>query len=409
MLLAADHDAHFLFLKKEAIHDLASDEWLHELLTKLLQLTTGDSTARIHSLRARVFAAHAIPDWSTTARQLLGGNAGPRACLSLFTPVEGLWTTLPKASAEALHASRQTGAVYYLAGWPLMRAAALSATLVNTPPPANLPTALGFSEGLMRKARQRHKTDGTIFDPWLWLSKKLKFETLAPYVASEVTEVPTASATGPKADLEAPTFEKSIVYCARRMLNQTTSATQTLLGLPSSLVALLDSKLPSIETTLKLRQRINSGIDGRAVKADIRALESADAKIFISDRPGNSLPHDSVLLALLSSTPCTDPPTWKDEAAAHTLLDDALKSLPKHLSLEVSFGERHFTAAVVASFTSHSRIVVFKNGLRDLGATPQVRVIYTKSKSRTQVNKARLTTLIRILLQAVLIVQSIKK
>ena len=409
MLLAADHDAQFLFLKSEAVHDLASDGWLHDLLTTLLQLTTGDSTARTHNFRARVFSEHAINGWSIKVHELLTGNAGPRACLSLFSSADQLWISFPKASAEALHASRQTGAMYYLACWSFLRAAALSATLVDTPPPANLPTALGFSEGLMRKARQRHKTDSTIFDPWQWLSKKLKFENLAPYVASVVTEVPTASTSDPQADLEAPTFEKSIVYCARRMLNQTTNATQTLLGLPTSLVALLDSKLPSIETTLKLRERINSGIEGRAVKADIRALESPDAKIFISDRPGNPLPHDSLLLSLLSSTPCTDPSTWKDEAAAHGLLDAALKSLPKHLSLEVSFGERHFTAAVVASFTSHSRVVVFKNGLRDLGSTPQVRVIHTKSKSRTHVNKARLTTLIRILLQAVLIVQSIKK
>ena len=408
LLLSADHNAHFLYLKNESIHDLASDEWLHDLLTKLLKLTTGDSTARVHSFRAKVFAAHAIPDWSNTARQLLAGNAGPRACLSLFTCVEQLWTSLPKAAAEALHASRHTGAVYYLAGWPLIRAAALSATLVNTSPPANLPSILGFSDGAMRKARQRHGVAGSIFDDWLWLSKGLKFEGLSPYLASDRVDVPIASVSDSQGKLELPTFEKSVIYCARRMLNQTKSAAQSLLGLPTTLVSLLDSKLPSIDETLKLRERNNSPLDGRAVGADIRALDSSDSKIFISDRFGCALPHDHVLLAILCSSPQPDLATWKDDAAAYALLDDALQSLPSHLSLEIRFGQRHLLSGVAASLASNPRIVL-GNVKRDLGTTPQVRVIYKAVGSRTDVSKGRLTTLIRILLQSVLIVQSIKK
>lgn len=407
-LLRADPNTPFLFLQNEAVHDLGSDGWLHELLTKLLQLTTGDSTARIHSFRAQVYASHAVPAWDQTARQLLEGSAGPQVSLSLFTPIKPLWTSFAKAAAEAGHSSRHTGGMYYLAGWPLIRAAALSATLAHTPPPANLASELGFSEGALRKARQRFDGNGSVFDPWAWLCKGLKFDSLMRFQANETVEVPVAPERDPPAALSSNSVEQSIIYCARRMLNQTTDATQTLLRLPTSLVSVLDSKLPSSEVMLKLRKRTNSPPHGRALSADIRSLSSPDAKIFISARAKKLLPHDANLLALLSSTPTSEPSTWKDKDAAGAEIENALQSLPNDFSMEISFGERHFSPALAASLALIPRVVIGKV-LRDLGPTPRVLVIYTKVDLRTDVSKSRLTALLRVLLCSVLVVHSINK
>ena len=409
MLIAADRNSRFLFLSKASVHDTSSDGWLHDLLTELLQRVTGDSTARTHGFRGRVFSERVFPEWENIARQLLDGRAGPELSQKFFSLCEPLWTSFAQSAFEAGHTNRFTGGVYYWACWPLLRAAAMSSTLVRTTPPTDMTQRLGFSNGAMRKARQRADIKDAPFDSWVWLCSSLKFEHWKPFEAKNQIAVPTVKEADAPHHLPVVTFDHATIYVARRLLYQEKTAAQTRLVLPTSLVATLEDKLPNFEEVQVLTKRINGKHDGRAIAADLEALSSSDAKIFFSDRSDKPLPDDAALLALLTSSTPSLPGLWENATTAANLLKKGLQSLPKNLSIEVCFAQRHMDAGVAAAISSHTRIVVRKPQ-RDIGANPRVCVIYDDAEQRNDVSKARLTTLIRILLKSALVVfESINK
>lgn len=391
----------FLFLEQDNIIDLASDEWLHHFLTDVLQVVTGDTTARMHSLRGRAFNESIFPGWEKLARDLIAGTAGPVLCRSMLEPSPYRWICFAQTSMHAGHGSRYTGAAYYWSSWPLIRAAGLCATLQDLHLPPASAQKIGFSDAALRQARRRHlATNTSAFDGWAWIGERCKFEQWDPFQATGHVHLPVATSgrTATASQQEIP-LSNAVKYCASRIIGVTRDVVQSRYLLPSSLALSLDANLPPANEVSTLRRRVKGHDEGRAMSADIKALDGVDAAIFLSDRGAGALKTDDLFLKLLAGTPFPDLSVWDSKDSCQKILDACLESLPTHLGLELVFGSKYFESSIAAHLDKTSRLVVARPQ-RDIGRTPRVFVIHAVEAKRNAVTKARLTSLIRLLLRS---------
>jgi hypothetical protein len=400
-LLNADSNHKFLFLDNAEVVTLEANEQARLLITELLQQATDDNGARLHSLKGYGVNRRLFPKWEEVAKGLFAGQAGPLQCGELFDADVESWTRLAKTSCEAAHASMFRTATSYWSSWVFIRTAAFCAALSTFPPPPATERLIGLAEGSCRQARSRHKASSTQpFDAWPWLGAHCTFQTWPVLKAEGPAALPNSHGS-PEIETRGADQRNGIIkYVAKRLLGASLAEAQTQYQLSSSRVAQLELNLPDSEAVTELRKRIKGNALGRAVDADLREIDKTDATVVIDDRLHGPLENDSLLLKVLCGKPLDKGSNWDEADTCAEVLDKCLASMSVHLALEVCFGSRYQQSDISARLASNPRLLVIAPQ-RDVAKIPKVHVIYAAPDSRTAVSKARLTTLMRVLLTAV--------
>lgn len=401
-------DAKYLFLLPPS-KDTRDVEGLLTLITEALQRVTGDPHARVHSFRPSATARLIAPAWETLVRSLLNGTAGPGLCSAFFGYDADKWLATATASALAGHSSRLTAISSYFGIWPLLRGAALRATMEATPCPSAYLHRHDISDDARRQAKSRA---GDAFDSWAWFQQKLELQssTWLPLRDTRATdsttvELPDAARAMP-GQSALPGLSTKVRYLALRTLGVEADIACAQLRLGHQHSQHLEGCLIRMPPAQVLRQRVKSDAVGRGARADLRWLDQAVATSWMASCPSISEESALALDVLLRREACPGI-DWKDETVATRIARRALAALPIDLALEFTFGARHEKMDIRAALLTSGRVEVTA-AHRDLGATPKVQVIWREESQRNDVDKARLTVLFRVLVSALVTLRSAK-
>lgn len=112
--------SHFLLRGDGSLQAGIRDVALARACAAALKITTGDSSARIHCLRAASLQQVAWPNWTSITRQLLQTGLSVQSAKAWTHEVSSLPTRLTFACVQAGHGDLRPALGNYLAAWPLI-------------------------------------------------------------------------------------------------------------------------------------------------------------------------------------------------------------------------------------------------------------------------------------------------
>ena len=410
-----------LIFGSRTLHDgtqTVDSAWIRSAITAAVQSVARNPSFRIHAFRAHVVSHLLLPDWRWATKPPQPRVTGPRATSALFGyQKHRAWAT-DVVRLCAGHASVQTTLSYYFHAWLPVRALALRATLIRHGPTEHLLNQLGVSTAALTKARLR---DQRYQDPWEYLQSKLpvgttkdKSQTLPPIAAfkdvsaannatiaaeSHVLPVWTPAWGGALTSTEFP-LPPQVTYLGIRMLGiDQRTANNMLGGLQRQVVDDLESRLVlSNLSSETLRGRIKGDITGRAMAADIRQLQSPQAHDLITVLSGIPTVQLRMLLQLL--LPRHELVHWEDEIIA------AAPWLEKsQICLEVVSDIRRVDPALNIQLSKLDAVLIGPPA-HDIGSLPRIFIQPRDPTARNTVAKARWTTLVRVLANALLVLRT---
>lgn len=396
---------------------MLTSSWINQYITAHVQAVSGNPGLRIHSLRADSVSSLLYPEWRSAISSYVCGELSPARAKEIFDYVrDRAWRT-DRARLAAGHAGIATTLGFYFHAWLPLRCLALHATLFRLRPSKHVLAGVNVSDAAMAKAIRRSPVNS--IDGWQYVLNthqklmrdgggSLSKDEGSATSSTLSTDSPTAEvAPPPQQETPAPVWSFSapslidsspalhVTYIALRLLGLTPIDTSNSVGLPDSgLVLKLEEKLKlGLADARPLRARIRGSIDGRAHGADIKMIRSG---------PGQSL------IPVIAAMPLTALDRLADLLVSrHGVLEweQVLRDCSEFLAesvvcLEVVFDRRHMSIDVCKRVSSLAGLVIGSPAF-DVGPLPRVFAQPRAAELRNTVAKARWTTLIRVLCQAV--------
>lgn len=387
----------YLFVDPSAPSKELSQEIVHWVSTGLSE-AVGDPAFVLHASRGAAISHLVAPGWHDLFSKVMLGEAGPDVAQDFFQYAEDKWTSPARASAFAGHGSQETFAVHYFACWTAVRHLALSATLSALPVGSGITNAAGVTQAALRQARSRAARNEPAFDAWIWAKTRIRLpvgitEAVQHAPGSARSEAEDPVEDRPDADLQS----RKIRYVARRILGtdpQIAAVQERLLKSQADKLEAISASLRASDLTRRIKE---SGARGQA--ADLRALSSPIANEWLKGCDQMDPQAVRALNCLLT----------RQESKTQTLADATRKALPALLqgtTLEFVFGSRHQRSDTVIALSRMGAHVAPAH--RDLGPIPRVSVVRAGAQ-KNDVEKARLTSLCRLLTAAFLKVMEVNE
>lgn len=395
----------FLFLTDNETTESAVE--IVHLVRTALEEAVGDPDLVLHSTRASAIIRTIAPGWDEVLRQLLRHDAGPATTAALFVYEQDKWQRPALAASLAGHAERRTLVASYGAAWPLLRYLALASTLVDIKIGLALLATANVSPAALRQARSRSRREGAVFDQWLWWCKHLarpeipEFEFLNPLMSDpQDADLRHTNAADPRAPALTQLAAK-LRYFGKRYLgiDLDVAAASERIGIREA--RLLEPAVDMARTFPPLTQRVKSTSSLRGKAADLKWIDLPDAVSWLSGCDSFDDAQVRALWSLLIREAC---PNRHDSSAYVDLVTGAMKVLPAETTLEFVFGQRHHSAELGGALSAAGAVVGKPH--RDFGAIPRVFVV-RRGQDRNDVEKARLTAMVRLLVCAFVCVKEI--
>lgn len=296
--------AEFLFRADGSLEAGRRDLELINLLSAALKHTTGDSSARPHSMRARALQNMAWPGWVPMAAQMLGAQASPRSC-SAWSEAQTDWARLAYAASMAGHGDLRAAMGNYLAGWNLVFAIRSMNSLDKTRPRPALLTQLDIDPAGLRKFRQRA---GAESDEWGWVYSRIAGESVQHLRArlqlacardsnsgviadqsppsdpdsinpvraalSTTSVLENASTLPGKDSVSAQPDKDDVIYLSARILGMPKPQTIERTGVGLARATYLDTNLPPDELVLMVSSRARAAAQDRGRQGNLDVLFS---------------------------------------------------------------------------------------------------------------------------------------
>lgn len=173
-------DGASLFLRGDGSLDAGRrDVYLTRLLSLALKIASGDTEARLYSMRARALQNIAWPGWTELSQRMLRSGVSVEECVCWTSEAQQFWARLALASVQAGHGDLRPAFGNYVAAWPLVLRIHARAMLSRLTPGSGLLNQLDAKPNTFAQA---HRRSGNMLSMWDWLDAHLP---RSPLSASE--------------------------------------------------------------------------------------------------------------------------------------------------------------------------------------------------------------------------------
>lgn len=372
------------------------------LVNIALQEVVGDATLVMHSLRGGAIARTLLAPWEELMTGALRLESGPSAAARLFAYDPKKWLLAAEAAGRAGHSERDRLVQDYFAIWAQARYVALSSTLAEFRLEPGLIVQAGVGPAAVRQARSRHEDDRGAFDEWAWWQQRLPDPQLASLRAEAAVRTSPRARTGLTADRPPPTLASKIRYVVKRYLGVDQEVAASSEEMWTRERALLESAVVRLQHAPGLSERSRAPPSPGSRRADLASLCGPDATSWLDAchplKEGCVASLEGLLLRMSSVD-------WRDPDEVENVVGHAVQVLPAGTALEIVFGQKHHYAEVVGRL----KAVGVRVGVphRDYGGQPRVFVVRSTG-ARNDVEKARLTVLMRLLTHAFVVLRSLE-
>lgn len=382
---------------------LERDVEITALLGKLLRVSTGDSEARVQSLRATVYCEILWPGCREFLHRFLAEAVSADMCRQWLErdDLSLRWSRPLEAAAAAGHGSVNPGIDSYAGLWPIVLAVHMRASLHGLPPGPEFIASAGAKANSLAAAKSRGRAIAS--DPWVWLLQQVRLPDVAPlYMPPDrgSEEAPNAhpAASSTAAQLDEAGSPDACRYIVNRLLGKSKSAALHAAKITDGLARTIEPRLPSHKEVNALRARTKGDIDGAALDADL-SIATVDPEY----RPLRDwlfrLPVETVrtVVAVLSR----DKRAFGSVAALRTptFWRELVGTMPANLSLGVRFGRaRHLSSEERASLRRIGAALQIRKRDPRIGVMP--RVVVARRTGTNKVVEARQTAAVRLICAA---------
>ncbi|MBE7939702.1 hypothetical protein IM725_03830 [Ramlibacter aquaticus] len=389
-------NAKHLFLEHN--DEAGSSEPVATFVLMVLSTVIGDARLVLHSTRGSAVSRRLFPGWNLAFTKFMQGEIDAQQLTPVFQYDAERWLHAASAAAYAGHSSRRPIEDAYFSSWTAVRLLALGSALRTSAPRGWILAALDVTPEALRQAKSRAGKAKEEFSEWLWVHQRFLKAHIPPYPTPQ-KEYP-ALTEQPKVLRHAASVEARIRYVCRRYYQMDQELAAAIEKLTSVEAHGLEPAVAAIAAQA-LSRRVKATHGERGRQADLQYLVSGVSELWI----GMLRQMDTQLLFAFKSLLIREDLRIRDVDEVASLILKVNRLLPPGLSLLVTFGARHYKPDLQVRLNAAG--VRVSAPARDLGSQPEVSVI--RAARSTDVDRARLTALARVLTSSFLAIQELKK
>lgn len=400
----AEPGARWIFLLNNP-NDWGTASTVAKAFGAALRQVTGDPDGRQHATRPLAPLSQLLPQWEDTLGAVARGQASTQQCAEFMASIQQQSVgRLVQVLHAAGHGHPLTFLAHYFAIWPWVMAAHVQALH------AGFGDASALVRGRMpqayaafRKARERAKTARMEFDSWGWVGRAAVARMDLPPLQADRVTLASAKLASPTDHAPQAGVSALVRYLAARFMGLAPAAAAHAFGLCTAEAASAEARFDE-QATSALRQRHQGDAQGRGRGAELRLLRSEDGATLAARMLALPIAELSRLSQALSSRRTGPQPRMPVEALVADL-QACVATLPQQHGLYIQTGHGKYSAEELARIPACSKQLFVGPADRDIGNRPRVSVVDADAPEN-RVRRARLTSLVRCLVQAALAIRN---